>query len=97
MSRGKKSLKIFLSLAGAGGAAALACSACCLPVIGVLAAGLGLSSAGAAISGWYITAAGLVILALVAVGFQLRRGTKPQSANQCATSCRTAMDEERKS
>ncbi len=96
MSSGKTSLKIILGLAGAGGAAALACSACCLPIIGVLAAGLGLSSVGAAISGWYITAAGLVILALVITGFRLKRVCKSQGVNQCATSCRTSMDEERK-
>lgn len=42
MSRGKTPLKLIVGIVGAGGAAALACSACCLPIVGALVAGIGL-------------------------------------------------------
>lgn len=90
---GKTSLKIILGLASAGSAAALACSACCLPFLGVLATGIGLSSVGAAINGWYITAAGLVIIALVIIGFRLKGACRTQCANQCTNTCRSTIDE----
>lgn len=64
-----------------------ACVACCaipfaLPVLLAASAGLGLAGIGAVFSGWWLTAAGLMLVALAAVAI-LRRC-------QRATSCEGA-------
>lgn len=96
MSSNKTPLKIIVGLIAAGGAAVVACSACCLPLVGILAAGVGISSVAAAVNGWYLTAAGILIVALVVIGFRLKAKSacKPLCTNKCANTCNTAIGEE---
>lgn len=84
MSKSKTAFKILFGLIGAAGAVAIACSACCLPIVGVIAA---VSSLGAAISGWYTTAAGLFIIALAVIMFRRKKTCKSQSSNPCTKAC----------
>lgn len=72
---------------GTTGAVAAACVACCVgvPMVGPLLAWLGLSSLGAALTGWYLPVAGVSMLGLgVVLLVQHRRSRNRPSAHRAA-------------
>jgi len=80
--------------AGLAGAAALACLPCCLsiPLVAPLLAWLGISTLGAAASGWYAGMAGVFVLGAAAFLVLRRRAAARNAASSrcgCAGACRT--------
>lgn len=91
--RNQKSIyKIMLGLVGLAGVASLACAACCLPVIGVIAAGLGMTSIGIAMNGWYLAAGILFPIALVFALWRLKAST-PCVISSCSNHCLVSSEE----
>lgn len=89
---GRKTLSAAL---GAVGLAAVACVACCLPLLAPLLAGLGLAGLGAAAACWYLAAAGVLVagLALFLVARKRRAAScQPSEASSCgcASNCKTS-------
>jgi ABC-type nickel/cobalt efflux system permease component RcnA len=78
MKRGSTAAKV--GTAGAAGVALAACAACCAPLVAPLLAWFGLSSLGAAVTGWYLEIA--VVSAIALVGFWLFRRHKNMNRSQ---------------
>ena len=74
---------------GTAGAVAAACVACCVsvPIVGPLLAWLGLSSLGAALTGWYLSVAGVSGLGLGIVLIVHHRRSVNRPTAQSAVGC----------